>query len=309
MQGKRTKKSVRGGKTLKYFLFLFPGLIYLIINNYIPMIGSVIAFKKLDFSVGLFGGKWVGFDNFTYLFKTSDAYIITRNTLLYNTAFILLGTVVAVAFAIMMCEIGRTREAKLVQLAFLLPYMLSWVIVSYLVFALLSYDSGMINNSLMRPLGLDAMNWYANQGAWPIILVITQLWKNGGYSAIIYMATISGIDPAIMESAEIDGAGKLRRIWYITLPALKPTITIMVLISIGRIFYSDFGLFYQVPMDAGALYCTTQTIDTYVYRAMMRSNSYERSAAAGLYQSFMGFLLVLTSNIAVRKLDPDNALF
>ncbi len=296
-------------KTLIYMLFLLPGMVYLLLNNYAPLFGSFIAFKRLNFSVGIFASKWVGFDNFVYLFKTKDAWLITKNTLLYNLVFISLGTVVYVAFAILFCEIGKKKAARVIQLCILLPYMISWVIVSYLAFGFLSYDNGIINNTFLRVFGGQAHNWYSDTGAWPIILTIVQLWKTTGYSAIVYMATISGIDPSIMESAQLDGAGKLRQIWYITLPALKPTITIMVLMAIGRIFYSDFGLFYQVPMDCSSLYPVTQTIDTYVYRSMMTSNNMAQSAAAGLYQSLVGFILVLSANLIVRKIEPDNALF
>lgn len=309
MKKERSIHSQQRKRDLIYCLFLLPGLVYLILNNYLPMLGSFIAFKKINFSVGLFKSKWVGLDNFVYLFKTKDAWTITRNTLLYNLAFIVLGTILYVFIAILLCEITSRKSAKVIQLSLLLPYMLSWVIVSYLAFAFLSYDNGIINQSVLKVLNLTKVNWYGDVSAWPKILIIVYLWKTCGYSAIVYMAAISGIDPEIMESAQIDGAGKIRQVWYITLPALKPTITIMVLMAIGRIFYSDFGLFYQVPMDCGALYPATQTIDTYVYRAMMRSNNFEGSAAAGLYQSLVGFVLVMGANTIVRRIEPDNALF
>lgn len=305
------RRSDKRKKTLVYLLFLMPGIIYLIINNYIPMVGAFIAFKKLDFSVGIFESKWVGFSNFLYLFKTKEAWIITRNTLLYNMAFIAIGTLFYVTTAILVFELKNTFSGKLMQSFLLLPYFLSWVIVSYLGFAFLGFDNGIVNNSFLNLLGIEKVSWYSKPGAWPFILTIVQMWKTNGYCAIIYMATISAIDPYILEAVKIDGAGRLKQIRYIILPALKPTIIILTLMAIGRIFYSDFGLFYQIPMDSSRLYSTTQTIDTYVYRSLMAfgSNSFEMSAAAGLYQSTIGFLLVLLTNWAVRKIEPENALF
>lgn len=305
----RTQSRLSGKKTGGYLLFLLPGLIYLLINNYLPMLGAFIAFKKLNFSLGIFDSPWVGLNNFIYLFKTKDAWIITRNTLLYNFVFIALGTVLYIACAILLYEIRRARFAKLAQASLLLPYMISWVIVSYLVFAFLGYEDGIVNNTILASLGLEQVNWYTTPGAWPVILTLVYLWKNVGQCAIVYVATISGIPESIFEAAAIDGAGKLQQIRHIILPSIRSTAIILVLMAIGRIFYSDFGLFYQVPMDCGKLYPVTQTIDTYVYRALMQSNSFEMSSAAGLYQSLVGFVIVVLANLAVRKLDPENALF
>ena len=296
-------------KTPIYLLFLLPGLIYLIINNYLPMFGIFIAFKKLNFATDIFHSPWVGLDNFIYLFKTKDTWIITRNTLLYNFVFIALGTLLYIAVAIMVFEISTTKTVKAVQSFLLLPYMISFVIVSYLVFAFLGYDEGIINNSFLEGLGLKKINWYSNKQSWPFILTIVFIWKYIGQNAIIYVATISGISPSLWEAASIDGATRWQQIRYVALPALRSTATILILMSIGRIFYSDFGLFYQVPMDSGKLYTVTQTIDTYVFRALMRSNSFEKASAAGLYQSVVGFVLVVLANFAVRNVDPENALF
>lgn len=302
------KRLRKNNKNLMYTMFLAPGLIYLIINNYIPMFGVFIAFKKINFSKGIFGSDWVGLKNFEYLFRTADAAIMIRNTLLYNLVFIVLGTILSIALAIMLCELKGKTSAKVYQNVLLLPYLLSWIIVSYIVYAFLSVDTGIINN-VLRSLDKPIVQWYAKPNVWPFILTIINLWKNMGYSSLVYMASISGIDQSLYEAAVIDGAGKFRQIQYITLPLLLPTIVIMLLMSIGKIVYSDFGLFYQVTMNSGMLYSTTQTIDTYVYRALMNLNSTEMASAAGLFQAVVGFVLVLGSNLLVRKIEPDNALF
>lgn len=215
----------------------------------------------------------------------------------------------AIFLAILLCELGEALRAKLFQSLLLLPNLLSWVIVAFVVFALLNADTGFINNSILKPLGLKEISWYTYPKAWPFILVITNLWKGAGYSSIVYMASISGIDKSLYESSALDGATKIQQIFRITLPMLKPTVITMTLMSIGKMFYSDFGLFYQVPQNSGALFNVTQTIDTYVYRGLMELNDVGMSAAAGFYQSIVGFILVLAANALVRKLDKDNALF
>lgn len=304
-------KTKSGGlrKTLPLLLLAAPGLLYFLINNYLPMTGIFIAFKDVNYAKGIFGSDWVGFDNFKFLFQTSDAWIMTRNTLLYNLAFIVLGTMLSILIAILMSELLKSVWSKLFQSGLVLPNLISMVVLSYIVFAFLNADSGFINNSILKPLGIPEINWYSEAKYWPYLLVFIQLWKTAGYGSIVYIAFISGIDKSIYEAAKIDGAGKLKQIRMITLPLLKPTIIILTLMSIGRIFNSDFGLFYQVPMNAGALYSTTQTIDTYVYRALMQVNDIGMSAAAGLYQSVVGFILVMAANAIVKKVNPENALF
>ena len=303
------KKSRTAATNLSLFLIALPGIIYLLINNYAPMLGIFLAFKNYSLMKGPFKSDWCGFDNFEFLFKTKDAWIMTRNTLLYNTAFIIIGTVAAILVAILMCELGEKKRVKFYQAVMLLPNLLSWVVIGFIAYAFLNADTGFINNTFLRWLGLDPVAWYSTPGAWPIILVIVNLWKNVGYQSIIFMAAISGIDKSLFEAAAIDGASKLRQIRSITLPLLKPTIITLTLMSVGRIFYSDFGLFYQVPQNSGAIFATTQTIDTYVYSGLMELNNVGMSAAAGLYQSIVGFVLVLIANQIVRKLDADNALF
>lgn len=303
------KKTASLRQNLPLLIIAAPGIIYLLINNYIPMAGLFVAFKKYNFMKGLFGSDWCGFENFKFLFATKDAWIMTRNTLLYNLVFIIVGTVFAIAIAIMLCELGKRLRVKFFQASFLMPNLLSWVVIGFIAFAFLSADTGFINKSILEPLGIEPVTWYMETGPWPFIIVLVNLWKNAGYQSIVYMASISGIDRSMYEAAVLDGASKMQQIFRITLPNLKPTVITLTLMSVGRMFYSDFGLFYQVPQNSGALFNVTQTIDTYVYRGLMESNNIGMSAAAGFYQSVVGFILVLVANWIVRKLDSDNALF
>lgn len=303
------KSKKRKFKNLPLFMIALPGIVYLLINNYIPMFGIFLAFKNYSLRKGVFGSDWCGLQNFQFLFKTKDAWIMTRNTILYNVAFIIIGTIVAIAIAVMMCELGKKTRVKFFQAALLLPNLLSWVVIGFIAYAFLNADTGFINKTILAGLGLDPVSWYSYTGAWSAIIIIVNLWKNMGYQSIVYMASISGIDKSIYEAAAIDGATKMQQIFRITLPMLKPTVITLTLMSIGRIFYSDFGLFYQVPQNSGALFNVTQTIDTYVYRGLMELNDVGMSAAAGLYQSLVGFALVLIANGIVRKVDSENALF
>lgn len=289
------------------YLLMLPGLAYLFINNYMPLPGLVVAFKKYSAAKGIFGSSWVGFKNFEYLFTTSDAWTITRNTIGYNIAFILLNTVLAIVVAIILSELtGKIK--KFYQSAILLPNLISTVIIGYLVFAFFSVEDGFVNNTILSALGVDPVNWYSEPGYWPYIIIFVNAWKTVGYNCIIYLATLMGIDKSYYESAKIDGATKWKQIRYITLPLLKPTVIMLTLMAVGRMFYSDFGLFYQVPMNQGALYSTTNTIDTYVYRGLLQMGNISMSAAAGVYQSIVGFILVLGANLLVRKIDKENAL-
>ena len=303
------KKKYTRKSTWELLLIALPGIVYLIINNYIPMFGIFLAFKQYSFKKGVFGSDWCGFKNFKFLFATSDALVMTRNTILYNLAFIVLGTIFAIFIAVLMCELGERRRVKAFQSILLLPNLLSWVVIGFIAYAFLNADTGFINKTILTGLGLENVSFYSKASAWPPILIIVYLWKNMGYQSIVFMAAIAGIDKSIYEAAAIDGAGKVKQIFSITFPMLKPTVIILTLMSIGRIFYSDFGLFYQVPQNSGAIFSTTQTIDTYVYRGLMESNNVGMSAAAGLYQSLVGFILVFLANALVRKVDNDNALF
>ncbi len=288
---------------------MVPGLVYLIINNYIPMFGIIIAFKKVNYSLGVLRSPWVGFRNFTFLFASKDAWIITRNTVLYNLVFIILGTAFAVAVAIILNEIKSRTAKNIYQNLILIPFLISIIVVSYLTYAFLSTDNGFINNTILKPAGHPAVSWYSEPKYWPFILVFVNIWKSFGYSSIIFYATVVGIDGSYYEAAAIDGATRWERIKNITLPGLKSTIIIMTLLSVGRIFYSDFGLFYLVPMNSGPLFDVTNTIDTYVYRGLMQMNNIGMSSAAGFYQSVVGFLLVLAANAVVSKYSREDALF
>lgn len=306
-------KPKRNWKRLRLFLPLYlmavPGTVYLIINNYIPMTGIVVAFKKYNVRDGLYGSPWNGLDNFQYLFSSNDAFTIIRNTLLYNVAFIIVNNIVGIVLAIMIADVCSKRMKQLYQSAILLPFLISIVVVSYIVFALLSHENGMMNHSILPLFGAEPIQWYNDTTWWPLILIITNCWKGVGYGTLIYLAGITGIDTSYYEAAELDGAGKWQQILHITLPELTPCVVTLVLMSIGRIFYSDFGLFYQVPQDSGSLYPVTNTIDTYVYRALMAAGGIGRSSAAGVLQSFVGFTLVMISNAVVRKVNRENAIF
>lgn len=291
------------------YTMMIPGMLYLFINNYLPMAGLVVAFKKYNAKQGIFGSDWVGFSNFEYLFKTSDAWVITRNTLLYNTAFIIVNTVLSIFIAILLSELFSVTARKFYQSAILLPFLISTVIAGYLVFGFLSTDSGFINKSILPLLGIDPIAWYNEPDYWPVILILVNIWKNVGYNCIIYLSAIIGIDRQYYEAASLEGAGKVRQIFSITIPMIKPVTIMLVLLAIGRIFYADFGLFYQVPMNSGALYPTTNVIDTYVYRSLLQIGNIGMSSAAGFYQSIVGLVLVTCANLVIRKVDPESALF
>ncbi len=310
VKNKNDQKNLRRRliRFLPVYLMALPGLLYLFINNYMPLPGLIIAFKKYNAKKGLFKSDFVGFSNFKYLFKTKDAFVITRNTILYNVAFIIVNTILAVFVAILLAEM-TSQLKKVYQCLILLPFMISMVIVSYLVFGYLSNDNGFINNTVLAALGKEPVKWYMEKKYWPFILIFVNAWKVTGYNCIIYISTILGIDRGIYESAAIDGCSKWKQITKITIPLLKPTVIMLTLLAVGRIFYSDFGLFYQVPQNQGALFSVTNTIDTYVYRGLLELGNISMSAAAGLYQSIIGFVLILGANLAVRKIDPDSALF
>ncbi|HWT73595.1 MAG TPA: ABC transporter permease subunit [Mobilitalea sp.] len=304
----KIKKKGYLAKNITLYLMMVPGLIYLVINNYLPMFGLSFAFKKINYNVGIFKSPWVGLNNFTYLFKTKDAFIIFRNTILYNLVFIVLGTLLAIVVAIMLEQL-KSKLLKGIQTSILLPYLLSTSVIAYLVFAFLSTDNGFINNFILGALGKAPISWYSTAKFWPFILTFIYLWKSFGYFSILYFATLIGIDKSYYEAAVLDGASVGQQIKFITLPFLKSTIITLVTLSIGRMFYSDFGLFYQIPMNNGMLFNATNTIDTYAYRGLLQLNDIGRSSAAGFLQSLLGFAMVLTTNAIVRKLDKDNALF
>ncbi|GIP31501.1 sugar ABC transporter permease [Paenibacillus sp. J2TS4] len=300
-------------KNRVWILMVLPGTIWFLLFSYLPMFGTVIAFKKFridpdGFFASIMNSKWVGWDNFNYLFSTNSAFVITRNTILYNLVFIVLGLVTAVTAAILLSELANKKLAKFYQTGMLFPHFLSWVIVSYFVFTFLSADRGLLNN-VLGWFNIDAVSWYNEPKYWPFILVFMSMWKGIGYGSIVYLAAIVGIDRTYYEAAMMDGATKWQQIRHITLPMIKPLMIILTIMNVGKIFNSDFGLFYQVPRDSGALYSVTNVIDTFVYRGLMTIGDIGMSTAAGLYQSAVGLVLVLLTNHIVRKIDEDNALF
>ena len=308
-EGKKKFRWSSFKKDIPFYIMMLPAIIYLLINNYLPLAGIVLAFEEYSVKGGIFGSKFIGLENFTYLFQTKDAWIITRNTLFYNLAFIIVGTIFSIFIAIVMSEVRGRRAKKIYQTVTLYPYLISIVVTAYIANSFLSTETGFINQTFLEPLGLDPVSWYSEPKYWPVILVVVYIWKNFGYHTILYLATLLGIDRGYYEAAALDGASRWQQIRHITLPFLKPTIITLTLLSVGRIFYSDFGLFYQVPMNAGALMDITNTIDTYVYRGLMQLGDIGMSAAAGLYQSIVGFVLVLGANFVVKKVSAEDALF
>ena len=308
MAGVKYVKIKKMKRFLPIYLMMIPGFLYLIINNYIPMFGIIVAFKNYNYSLGIFGSKWNGLKNFKFLFKTKDAFTITRNTLVYNAVFIILGNSLGILIAILLNEIRSKMAKKTYQTIILLPFLLSIVIVSYIVYGIFSTEFG-IANHMLTSLGKDRISWYSTPKYWPFILTFINLWKNMGYNTVLYYATLIGIDVSYYEAAVVDGASRWQRIRYITIPSLIPTITIMVLMAISRIFYSDFGLFYQVPLNSGPLIDVTNTIDTYVYRGLRENSNIGMSAAAGLYQSVVGFIVVIAANTLVKRMGNGNELF
>ncbi len=306
---KKKNKKARILRSIPIYLMMLPGLIYLFCNNYMPMFGIVIAFKKINWQKGIWGSEWAGLKNFEFLFKSKDTFTMIRNTVLYNMVWIILGTILSIAVAILLNEIINKFSKKIYQSIILLPYLMSMVVVSYLVYAVLSNETGFLNNSILPRLGLQPVNWYQEKAYWPVILTIVNLWKGIGFSMVIYYSSIVGISTEYYEAARLDGASKWQQVKRITMPLLVPTIITLFILSVGRIFASDFGLFYQVTKNSGALYPTTQTIDTYVYNALMKLGNVSMSSAASVYQAIIGFILVMITNAIVRKYSKENAFF
>jgi putative aldouronate transport system permease protein len=296
-----------GKKSRSLFLLGLPAMLVLLVFQYFPMFGIVIAFKDYKFNKGLLGSDWVGFDNFKFFFTSEKALIVTRNTLALNALFIVIGTIISIIFALMLFELGR-RMVKLFQTVLFFPFFVSWVVASFAFYALLNYDYGAINN-ILKMFGAEPVNWYFEAGCWPFLLVVINLWKNVGYSSILYYTGLMSIDSSYYEAATIDGARKLQQIRYVTIPLLAPVIILLFILNVGKIFYSDFGLFYFVPRDSAVLYSVTDVIDTYVYRALKSSTDIGMAAASGLYQSVVGFILVLASNGLISRFSKENAMF
>jgi putative aldouronate transport system permease protein len=289
-------------------MMALPAVLFIFVFAYLPMFGIIIAFKEYRFDKGIFGSDWIGLTNFQFLFGSDVAWRITRNTLVMNVMFIVTGTITNIIVALLMNEVQGKLRAKFYQSFMFMPHFLSWVVVGYFAFAFLSLDNGILNKVLAM-FGAETVAWYREPDAWPAILVVVTLWKGVGYGSIFYLAIMLGINPEFYEAAKIDGAGKVQQIWYITMPHLVPVIIILTLFAVSGIFRADFGLFFNVTRDQATLYPTTDVIDTFVYRALRQMNDLGMSAAAGVYQSVVGFFLVLSVNWLVRRFDPDKALF
>jgi len=292
------------------YIMAFPVAAFLIIFCYLPMVGVVMAFQQINIAKGVFASPFVGLKNFEFLFSTTDAYVITRNTVLYNIAYIVVNLFSAVAMALMLSSIRSGRTAKIYQTIYMMPYFLSWTVVQIAAFAFLNTELGLVNKTLAAITGeASAINWYHNRPFWPPFLVFINAWKGVGYQTVLYLAVISGISADYYEAAMIDGASKLKQAWYITIPHLRFVITISLIMAMGSIVRGDFGLHFSVTRNTGMLYPVIDIIDTYIYRSLMNLNNIGMSAAASFYQSTVGLFMILIANWVVTKFDPDSAMF
>lgn len=305
---KRKKASIFKDNTWQvYSLGIIP-LLLIFVFSYIPMFGIIIAFKDYRYDKGIFGSEWIGFKNFEVFLKSRDFVNITRNTLLLNAIFIAAGIICAVFVAILLYELTSRKATKVYQTVLITPHFLSWVVVGSMVYAFLHPTNGLINR-LIENFGIEAVDWYSTPKAWPIILAIASVWKHIGMDSVMYYASLMSIDSSLYEAAEIDGANKSQKNRYVTLPHLKSLIIMLTILKIGGIFRADFGLFYQLTRDSGALYEITDVMDTYIFRAMREVGDYGLSSAMGVIQSVVGMVLVLIVNHITNKLDSDSALF
>lgn len=291
------------------FSMLLPGCLYLLLNNYLPMAGIIVAFKDYNPLKGIWGSSFCGLKNFEFLFKTSDIFYVMRNTVLYNAAFLILTTFCGILLAILLSGVKNRYAVRFLQTVYLLPTVVSTVILTYMVLTMLDEKSGFFNCTLLPAMGIHPAAWYSEPKYWVILLPLLNLWCNIGQTSIIYYASLIGFDKTYYEAAAMDGASRFQQAVYITVPLLKKTIALMVVLALGRLFTSNFGLFYQIPMDSGALYSTTNVLDTYVYRGLIKLNDIGMASAAGLLQSLLGFVLVVAANRGLQKLSPENSIF
>ncbi len=289
-------------------LMCIPAVIFFFIFNYMPLPGIYVAFVKYNYRDGIFGSRFIGLDNFKFLATSGELWNLTKNTVLYNLAFILLGNALAVFVAILLNELQSKMFKKVSQTILFLPYFISQVLVGLLVFNLLNFDTGFVN-SVLTSMGLEKWQPYSDPKVWPVLLVVIYLWQQTGYNSVVYFASIMGIDGEMMEAAKVDGANGFQRIRYIILPSLKPTIVILLLFALGGIVKGNFGLFYNIIGTNPILYPTTDIIETYVYRATMTNFNFSTASAVGFYQSVVGFVIVMTVNYIVKKIEPDYSLF
>ena len=293
------------------YIMLIPGILYLILFNYLPMFGMILSFKKINFRDGILGSAWCGLDNFRYALSSPSLIAALKNTVLYNIVFLFIGLVLSILLAIMLDLLWGKLSKKVYQTIMIMPHFLSWVIVSYLVFGFLSMESGVVNNTILSIFGMDKINWYMESKYWPVILIIVYFWKEWGYSSILYTSALAGVDVQLYEAADIDGASVPQKLWYITLPAIKPIISMMLILKVGSILTTDMGLFYQVPLNTPQLYNTTNVISTYTYNLMTGAgaNTLGMASATSMLNSLVGFVLIVVSNKIVKKLDSDSGIF
>lgn len=310
----KNKRNRYGEKNTALTVLSLPTLLWYALFCYLPLFGIVMAFKRYRLIPGksfvyslFFGSEWAGLNNFRFLFLNPQMWQVIRNTLLYNIVFLILGTVIPVGLAIILSYIGSARIRSAVQVIMLLPYFLSWVIVSYFVYAFLSADKGLIN-TILRSAGAEAVNFYMEPEVWPFILVVVELWKSSGYSMLLYYANIMGIDPQLYDLAAVDGAGVRQVIRHVILPSLKNVITVLVILNLGHILSSDFGLFYQVTRNSGSIQQVTQTIDVFVFKALTEQSNYGFSAAAGLMQNGIGCIILLIADRLIKRIDPGGGV-
>lgn len=302
----KTYKSIK--KNIGFCLMISPMFVLLIIFNYVPLYGIQLAFKNFKFDLGIAKSPWIGFENFRFLLTSADLPLLIRNTVLFNIMFIVVGLIVCVGTALMLYEINNKVFVKMYQSIMFFPYFLSWVVVGLILLAMLHPDYGLVNK-ILEIFNISPVGWYDRPELWPFILLFSSIWKGTGYGSVLYYATLIGVDKEYFEAATIDGANRLQMIRNISLPFLRPIITIMLLVSIGGLMRSDFGMFFFLPRDMPTLYPTTRTIDTYTYSALKTGNDYGIPTAIGLFQSGIGFILIILSNAIVRKVDNDNSLF
>ena len=296
---------------IRYRVLIFmclPAIVFFFAFSYMPLPGIWVAFVKYNYRNGIFGSKFVGLQNFEFLAESGKLLTLTRNTVLYNLAFILLGNILAVFVAILLNEMRSKWFKKVSQTMMFLPYFISWVLVGLLVYSLLNFDTGFIN-SVLTSFGMEKWQPYADPKVWPVLMVIIYLWQQTGYNSVVYFAAIMGIDAEMIEASRVDGANGFQKIRYIILPSLKPTIVILILFALGGIVKGNFGLFYNIIGSNSILYETTDIIETFVYRATMTDFNFSTASAVGLYQSIIGFAIVMIVNYIVKKIEPDYSLF
>lgn len=296
------------GKNKIILIMLLPAVLYYFIFMYVPMAGIIIAFKRLDYGLGILGSDWVGFDNFKFFFMSGQAFNVTKNTFLYNLVFIIVNTTLQITVAIFLSEMKNKYVKKTSQTLMLMPYFISWVVVGAFIYNIFNYEFGAFN-TLLKSFGIESMDVMGTVGAWKYILVFFSAWNGVGYGSIVYMAAITGIDKELYEASELDGANIFQQIWRITVPSIKPTIIIMILLNVGSIFRGNFSMFYQIIGNNGLLFNSTDVIDTFVFRSLIKTQEVGMASAAGLYQSVLCFAIIMITNGIIKRVDSEYALF